>query len=109
MDSMGSPGLIPIGESPSALESSRSSPRRSGSFRRSGSISFRNIGRKSLSPESFESNVFSFDETEVEKEKITRKSSNPFKSPGRHSFRMKNGSKDKEKELIGEMKSESGR
>ena len=43
------------------------------------------------------------------KEKINRKSSNPFKSPGRRSFRMKNGSKDKDKEMIGEMNSESGR
>ena len=109
MDPMGSPGLIPVGDSPSALESSRSSPRRTGSFRRSGSFSFRNIGRKSLSPGPVESNVFSFDETEIETEKIIRKSSNPFKSPGRRSFRMKNGSKDKDKEMIGEMNSESGR
>ena len=109
MDSMASPGLIPIGDSPTALESTRSSPRRSGSLRRSGSFSFRNIARKSLSPGAVESNVFSFDETEIEKEKITRKSSNPFKSPGRRSFRIKNVSKDKDKELIVEINLESER
>ena len=103
MDPISGLGLVPIGDSPTSSERSNRSPRRAGSF------SFRNLGRKSPSPDLIGQSSFPFDNTDIEKEKFSRKSSSPLKSPGRRSFRIKNVNKEKTKEILGQMESESGR
>ena len=105
MDPLSSPGLIPIGDSPNSSERSTRSPRRAGSF------SFRNIGRKTPSPSHGDSTAFPFEDVGAEQQgKLNRKSSSSsIKSPGRLSFKIKNVTKEKEKEILGEMKSETGR
>ena len=106
MDPLNSPALIPVGDSPNSSEKCSRSPRRAGSF------SFRNIGRKSPSPSSTEATAFPFDTNEVEKDKLGIKSPTPLRSPSKSpklSFKMKNPNKEKDKEILGEMESESGR
>ena len=106
MDPLNSPALIPVGDSPNSSDRPNRSPRRAGSF------SFRNIGRKSPSPSTKEASAFPFDTKDVEKDKLSVKSPSPLKSPNRSpklSFKMKNPSKIKDKESLGEMQSESDR
>ena len=105
MDPLTSPGLIPIGDSPNSSERSNRSPRRAGSF------SFRSIGRKTPSPSPKDSTSFPFEDVVAEeKDKLNRKSSSSsLKSPGRLSFKIKNVTKEKEKNILGEMESETGR
>ena len=106
MDPLNSPALIPVGDGPNSSERSTRSPKRAGSF------SFRNIGRKSPSPRPTETSSFPFDSQESEKDKLSVKSPSPLKTPNKSpklSFKMKNPSKEKDKEIIGEMQTESGR
>ena len=106
MDPLNSPALIPVGESPNSSEKPNRSPRRAGSF------SFRNIGRKSPSPITTEATAFPFDTQDSEKDKLSVKSPSPLKTPNKSpklSFKMKNPSKEKDKEILGEMETESGR
>ena len=103
MDPLSSPGLIPIGDSPNSPGRSDQTPKRAGSF------SFRSIRRKSQTPSPGVSNAFSFEDTDIEKIKLSRKSSSPLTTPGSRSSKAKNSSKAQEKEVISEMKFESGR
>ena len=105
MDPLVSPGLIPVGDSPNSSEKSSRSPRRAGSF------SFRNIGRKTPSPSPKDSTAFPFEDTNAkQQDTLSRKSSSgSLKSPRKLSFKIKNVTKEKEKVILGEMESETGR